>query len=550
MAEQTAHIRSVIGSSPIAAIFVDFLLTVYQKYQNHSIISLMSYTLMIVDDEHHIRKGLASILNWKEMGFQSVLLASDGVEALEIVAKNKIDLILLDIRMPRLDGIAFLKEYRHGGGDAQCLILSGFPEFEYAQKAIKLQVDGYLLKPIDEDELQALVIKILGNLKTSKSELVIDPNILNYQFFSILKSNNKDTIELEKIAKKLQIELVQWQVLLIKSEKSIHHAPLFAEVKKHSTRLGLKIITDMSNFIAGISLNTYNNGHNTEHLKIILDTILEPLGIRYLVALGCMVDNINDLRESYKLSSSIMDKHFLCRYSHIVWELPNKYYGKKIIDDFIYVRDEVSEKIHYALSIHNYTTVNTCLENCANWLLTHDFSEIEIRKEFALIVSRVGDRIVGQAQPSANSRNALVSVLANMLQTTNIYSLVDLLSRELPLLCEADGPVDARTIITRVKEIVELNYADNLKLESLADVFKYNSAYLGKLFKSRVGVSFKTFLDEVRIRKAKEFLEEGYKVYQVAEMVGFAYVDYFHTKFKKYTGQSPSTWRGEEKKNS
>ena len=112
MAEQTAHIRSVIGSSPIAAIFVDFLLTVYQKYQNHSIISLMSYTLMIVDDEHHIRKGLASILNWKEMGFQSVLLASDGVEALEIVAKNKIDLILLDIRMPRLDGIAFLKEYR------------------------------------------------------------------------------------------------------------------------------------------------------------------------------------------------------------------------------------------------------------------------------------------------------------------------------------------------------------------------------------------------------------------------------------------------------
>ena len=97
--------------------------------------------------------------------------------------------------------------------------------------------------------------------------------------------------------------------------------------------------------------------------------------------------------------------------------------------------------------------------------------------------------------------------------------------------------------INKMIDLIHRSYDENLKLETLAEVFNYNSAYLGKLFKNVTGEYFNTYLDQVRIEKAKALLEQGFKVYQVAEKVGYANVDYFHSKFRKYVGSSPSTYR-------
>jgi two-component system response regulator YesN len=105
---------------------------------------------------------------------------------------------------------------------------------------------------------------------------------------------------------------------------------------------------------------------------------------------------------------------------------------------------------------------------------------------------------------------------------------------------------DSTNLVRKMQELIELRYAENLKLETLADVFHYNSAYLGKLFRSKTGEYFNAYLDQVRVRKAQELLLQGLKVYQVAELVGYKYVDYFHAKFKKLTGLSPSQFRGGE----
>ena len=90
------------------------------------------------------------------------------------------------------------------------------------------------------------------------------------------------------------------------------------------------------------------------------------------------------------------------------------------------------------------------------------------------------------------------------------------------------------------------NYTDNLKLETIAPLFGYNSAYLGKIFTKQVGESFNSYLDRVRIQHSKELLEKDQlKVYEIAERVGYKNVDYFHKKFKfkKYVGESPAEYR-------
>ena len=106
------------------------------------------------------------------------------------------------------------------------------------------------------------------------------------------------------------------------------------------------------------------------------------------------------------------------------------------------------------------------------------------------------------------------------------------------------GSVSSESIIKRVTNYMEKNYYKDLKLETLAEIFNYNSAYLGKLFKSVVGENFNTYLDKIRIEKAKSLLlEEKIKVYQICEKVGYKNIDYFHSKFKKYVGMSPLNYK-------
>ncbi|MNC24532.1 HTH-type transcriptional regulator YesS [compost metagenome] len=95
----------------------------------------------------------------------------------------------------------------------------------------------------------------------------------------------------------------------------------------------------------------------------------------------------------------------------------------------------------------------------------------------------------------------------------------------------------------RMLDLIHRHYQENLKLEALADVFTYSSAYLGKLFKNSTGLSFNSYLDKVRIGKAKELLDQGCKIHQAASEAGFSDVDYFREKFKKIEGISPSGYR-------
>jgi len=96
----------------------------------------------------------------------------------------------------------------------------------------------------------------------------------------------------------------------------------------------------------------------------------------------------------------------------------------------------------------------------------------------------------------------------------------------------------------RIISYVNNNYNENLRLDSLARLFNYNCAYLGKCFKKNTGKNFHTYLDNLRIDTAKDLLKNtNMKVYEISNLVGYANTDYFYSKFKRYTGKSPLVFR-------
>jgi len=112
-----------------------------------------TYKIMIVDDERIVRDAIASSIEWEKYGIEVVFSAANALEALDYVDSNEVNLMLIDIRMPVIDGIELLKRVHDKHKNIDCIILTGHAEFEYAQQAVHYGAKDYLLKPIDEETL-------------------------------------------------------------------------------------------------------------------------------------------------------------------------------------------------------------------------------------------------------------------------------------------------------------------------------------------------------------------------------------------------------------
>lgn len=145
------------------------------------------YSLLIVDDENIIRKGLRVIIDDLGFSFREVVEAENGVQALAIYEKHKPDIIIVDIQMPHMDGIEFLKKIRDIGADSRVIIFSGYSEFEYAREAIRFKVTEYLLKPIKRQDLEAALKRALDDLDQEKGTEELPPGSLSETDGNMLK---------------------------------------------------------------------------------------------------------------------------------------------------------------------------------------------------------------------------------------------------------------------------------------------------------------------------------------------------------------------------
>lgn len=129
------------------------------------------HRVIIVEDSDWIRKGLEFTVPWQEYGFAVVGTASNGLEGLEAIRALEPDLVILDIKMPQMDGLAMMERLREGGGRSpEFIVISGYGDFEYTRKAILLGARDYILKPIADDDLAEALRRMAATLSRGDSE--------------------------------------------------------------------------------------------------------------------------------------------------------------------------------------------------------------------------------------------------------------------------------------------------------------------------------------------------------------------------------------------
>lgn len=509
--------------------------------------------VLIVDDEPKLREGLKAFIDWESYGYTVVDTAANGHDALSKYEQYHPDLVIADIRMPGMDGLQLIQRLRDQDEDLHILILSGYADFDYAKKAITYRADGYLLKPVDEDEL----IGYLASIKQA-----IDLKRISDQWTTVTKEWTREALitslleqtsptdddQLKERAEELGLLWHNYQILLVTVQCQDDSDTVTPTVLKKKLidlyeNTGRGYVFYIHSQI-GVLLNKPLLSVEQEGLYTIIEDILSPAGAYFTAAIGSKVTTLQEVKDSFEEARELMRQHFILDNGNILSKESIDGQFRDVSCETLEM-DTFNDQLYYAIDVGNREAAEQLISRVGQFFIAEGYGEGVIKRRFVEILNVVASKVL-QKNPELQGRNKdYTDTLAAIYQVRSLNELYQEVNHMLIHMMNHVGEEGKHREVKIMLDLIHRNYSDNLKLETLAGVFNYNSAYLGKLFKNETGEYFNTYLDKVRIDKAKSYLEQGYKVYQVAEKVGYTSVDYFHSKFRKYVGTSPSAYRKE-----
>jgi two-component system, response regulator YesN len=511
--------------------------------------------VLIIDDETIVRTGLKCIIDWSAYGFDICAEADNGTDGLQKILEQKPDLVLLDIKMPGMYGVDVARQARESGYEGKIIILSGYSDFEYAHEAIKSGVDAYLLKPIDEDELIDAVTRVKSKLD---SELVnsaiinrsmphMKSKIINDIICgseSALREQGSDELSLYNVD--LKFDVFQVAVVENMAEDNLNENKLRSELLHEYTGEDSNIDTVCINDRTVILLK---GSEAAKQLPITAQRIAnhnKGKNMRLFIGVGRCTDSISDIHLSYRDAEKIVERRFFYDENKniVFWnEINNRALVSAPVTTFD--TNGYIESLQNYIEIGDRDQIKIILDK-----MKDDFwhMDVESEKVITLIINICTQlkKRIQQSYPhlNAESFHSDMELMNCFYSKRNLYEIFSVVEDNFNNISEKIGNVSGKNIMKKVENYISKNYGKELKLESIAQLFGYNSAYLGKMFKKTFGDNFNTYLDKIRIDGAKQLLlNENLKVYEVSEQVGFKNIDYFYKKFKHYVGQSPKEYR-------
>lgn len=152
------------------------------------------YHLLIVDDEPIVRTGIKNRINYVDLNIDKVFEAENGQVAFEIVKNNRIDLVLADINMPKMNGLAFAKQVKEAFPSTRIAMMTGYDYLDYAIEALRANVDEYLLKPVSKADIEKTLKKLIGLIESSNVTAEVTNLTLEYSAERVPEQSYREQI--------------------------------------------------------------------------------------------------------------------------------------------------------------------------------------------------------------------------------------------------------------------------------------------------------------------------------------------------------------------
>lgn len=505
--------------------------------------------LFISDDEIDVREGIRYLLNWSKLGFYICGEGKNGQDTLDKITRLMPDIVLLDIRMPKLSGLEVIKRAREQGFLGKFILLSGYSDFSYAQEAIRFGVSCYLTKPIDEYELEKAVLEAREAIL---NELDMQKKLLQY------RDKARDSILQDILCNKADYSFLDHHDMIL--ESYVYQVILYANYNQES----FQTTWDFAEI-----LRLANRNHNSldyiklEDLNVIIlkgdfalkrfQELLEhyisqpqkgsPLDSLFLTY-GKPVYSVEHIHISFEEAQFLMKRRFFCHFNqHVLgyMDLPKVF---PVINSNVFRESIYPQQIANYIQSANRKMLHEVLEGLKEELFNTDIEVPILKHSLADIMIQVKSIIThtygGIEVPFSNN----AAIISTIEEKYYLYEIIDYFILQFEMCMNAIGSPTRDSVIEGILQYIQYNYQENLKLGTIAELFGYNSSYLGKVFHKATGKSFNSYIDEVRIGNSKKLLlNDDYKVYEIALLAGYTDVNYFHKKFKKYVGMSPAEYR-------
>ncbi len=523
--------------------------------------------LLIADDEFFVRNGLIRNIKWKELGVDEVEEADDGLNAYEKALEAKPDILVTDVRMPRMDGIELGSKIREVFPNCKIIFMSAYSDKEYLKSAIHLKAISYVEKPINPAEISRAIADAVSlrmeEEKRRASETVQERN-LNDSLLIL-----KDNLPLALIHSNLNLPLIKkwldtagidmsfhgsYAVALIKlglikpdtlKESSLARPEIMYTIEDAFYSYRIKYLTGYKDSSTLVVI-AYSNPSDSRHLSHTLLTeacarVLRDLKhkLDIFISTGIVVNKPNDICKSYQSAVLSGQQLFFKGYGSLSvpedMSNPVFEFNDEIAGEFsIYLENGQKEEL--VKFVRDFTrnlrqSRNTLVCNIKNAYF----------KILLLLESTAAKQQINLG--FKDSEGTLWETLSAF-ETLDAMEkfLIDLVASYFVQLAETDS--NSRTI-SEIKRIISKNYSDpDLCIKAISEKMFLSHSYLCVFFKKETGTTINQYITDFRIKKARELLEDrNVRLCDVAAKVGYPDQNYFTKIFKKLVCVTPSEYR-------
>ncbi|WP_165822560.1 response regulator transcription factor [Paenibacillus montanisoli] len=546
--------------------------------------------LMVVDDERWIREGLKQTIDWGSYGIQFIGDAEDGCEALKLIEAHLPDIVISDIRMPSMDGMELIEELDRRGLGIKVIFISGFSDFVYAQKAVKLGAFDYILKPIEEKVLMEVIERCIGEI-TKKRELAIRLDELLGRVRESLPLARQKHLEMclthpisgsELLSKweALRIDLNPKRLIVLTAvvhdwgERSLCKSGssqlryalgnLMEEVFREANISCAACLLHENEFADVALISSWEKETSIPDqeacrlAKLVIEDALEFLGIQLTIGVSGMGEGtqlIFAFREA--LTNSV---RYLLDGTGLVYgpvSTGNEGKGKQPVMVTarmtpMPMKAEAldmawSNRIFHAIKLKDESRLSELLDQQIELMqaLVKQHSALAVRCEMnahiGILLSKWQELCMakGGSEPCQITHQQKLQLYRSSFATWKNAILSAFLKKDRPV----SGSGQRNTIEIALRYIHD-NYHRGISLNNVAETIYMNPSYFSRVFHAEVGETLSRYLIRIRVAKAKELLERTpLKIYEVAESVGYKDFRHFVKTFKESEGMTPAQFR-------
>ncbi len=529
------------------------------------------YSILIVDDEpmtrEYMRLHIPLINSEWYVGYE----AANGSDALEILKKNPVDLVITDIRMPKMDGLELCKAIREYDEDQFIVILSGYDEFSYSREAIKYGVNEYLLKPIESGSLSETLEIVKSKLMTRKQDLEnyrtlgsiaseYNRNILNSYLQALVNNNKTQQRALSFLIEKHELSPVHTSgILMVFSldieclvdlklpfdDFEVFNYIMFQVINEHILEYNhaYAYLDDSQNTVVYLA-------EQQDKLQITANSIYEYINnfmivnTGFSVTAGCYKDiaTTDDFHMAFKHAQSALD------YKLIHFQSGIYFYGIKDQEQLksmsLYLNNVINE-FNLSLSEAFKSSLTNYFSSCTN------FGKKEAVILSVKLLSALHKAIREElTNPSwyHQSFNLLIDELTNetefntLTDVSHILNIVNLLKNDSG---EKNIENSAYIHYIRCKNYINENFCKVISLSQIADHVGVSTNYLSNIFREYEGQSYIKYITKCRMEYAVKQIKQdpNKKISSISRDCGYSNIKHFHYVFKQHYKMTPGEYQ-------